>query len=282
MSASVLKSSVKREGQCGIRSSKGMPILDETYSFIVVCTNKDEEYTSVLNATGLPYVGVTVSPSGYGVCKTKNATRRTDNPFYWDVTSTFSSEVEERSDNQDPSTDPTTWVPIYETKFERLQEIVTKDLSDVAIANSAGQPFPVGLTIGRYIPVWEFFQLEASVSDETIIDRNEKINLNIFKGRDPETLLLTVMSSVVGFYYGQRRRLTQYSLKYNDRKWTHKRLDVGTIYLLSGAQKAYTDSDGKVINGGLDGAGAKVAVGDPPFVLEFDQFEKISFSFLRV
>lgn len=285
MSASVLKSSAKREGQCGIRSSKGIPILDETYSFIVVCTNKDEEYTSVLNATGLPYVGVTVSPSGYGVCKSKNATRRTDNPYYWDVTSTFSSEVEEKSDQQDPSTDPTAWVPIYETKFERLQEIVTKDLAGTSIANSAGQPFPVGLTINRFIPVWEFFQIEPPISDETLIDRNETINSAVFKGRAAKSLLLTVMMSQVGFYYGARRRLTQYSLKYNSRLWTHKRLDVGTVYVSSGTHLPYLDSGTppRVINGGLNGSGAKVSVGSPPETLVFEQYTQLAFaSFLRI
>ena len=215
MSASILKNSVKREGQCAIRSANGMPILDETYSFIVVCTNKDEEYTSVLNATGLPYVGATTSPSGYGVCKTKSGTRRTDNPLYWDVVCQFSSEVEEKSSEQNPSVDPVTWVPIYETKFERLPEIVTKDQSGTSIANSAGQPFPTGLTIARFIPVWEFYQIEPPISDETLIDRNETINSATFKGRAAKSLLLTVMSSQVGFYYGARRRLTQYSL---DRK----------------------------------------------------------------
>lgn len=284
MSASVLKNSVKREGQCAIRSSKGMPILDETYSFIIVTTDKDEAYVSVLDAPGVPLVGITVSPSGLGVCRTKTATRRTDNPYYWDMVCQFSSEVEERSDNQDPSSDADVWVPIYETKFERLQEVVTKDLDGTAIANSAGQPFPVGLTISRFIPIWEFFQFEAAVSDETVIERNETINTSTFKGRDPETLLLTIMSSVVGFYYGRRRRLTQYSLKYNDRKWTHKRLDVGTVYKSGTTFLPYLDdgTPARVINGGLDGSGAKVAVGDPPATLEFDIYRKISFSFLRI
>jgi len=150
MSATIVGSATKRDGSCAIRSSKGMPILDETYYFLVRCTAKDEPYVSVLNATGLPYVGVTVSPSGYGVCRSKSATRSTDNPLYWDVQCDFSSEVEERSDNQDPATDPTTWVPIYETKFERLSETVTKDLAGTSIANSAGQAnlSPIDLKVG--------------------------------------------------------------------------------------------------------------------------------------
>ena len=38
----------------------------------------------------------------------------------------------------------------------------------------------------------------------------------------------------------------------------------------------------RVINGGLDGAGKKVATGEPPATLEFQYYPKISFSFLRV
>lgn len=284
MSATIVGSATKREGSCAIRSSKGMPILDETYYFLVVCTAKDEPYVSVLNATGLPYVGVTVSPSGYGVCRSKSATRSTDNPLYWDVQCDFSSEVEERSDNQDPATDPTTWVPIYETKFERLSETVTKDLAGTSIANSAGQPFPQGLTISRFIPVWEFYQIETPISDETLIARNETINSGSFKGRAAKSLLLTVMSSQVGYYYGAKRRLTQYSLKYNSRLWTHKRLDIGTIYLSGGDRLPYLD-DGdpqRVINGGLNGSGAQVSAGSPPATLTFEMYTQDSFSFLRV
>ena len=283
MSTSILKSSAKREGQCSLRSANGMPILDETYSYIVVATAKDEPYVNVITTAGLPLPGITISPSGFGLCKTSNATRRTDNPLYWDVTCQFSSEVEERSSQQDPSTDPTEWVPIYETKFERLQEVVTKDLAGTAIANSAGQPFPVGLTVNRFIPVWEFFQIEPPISDETLIDRNETINSATFKGRAAKSLLLTVVSSQVGFYYGQRRRLTQYSLKYNSRLWTHKRLDVGTVYLSGGNQEPYLDNKGNVINGGLNGSGAKVTTGDPPAVRTFEQYTQVAFaSFLRI
>jgi hypothetical protein len=74
-------------------------------------------------------------------------------------------------------------------------------------------------------------------------------------------------------------------LKYNDRKWTHKRLDTGTVYYdaVLDKMKDYV-SDGtpqRVYNGPLDGAGGVVAKGEPPFVLEFSIYPQISFSFLR-
>lgn len=280
----IVDSSTKRNGECSIRSSGGLAILDETYYYLVLAPAKDTPYVDVLLTPGLPSVNLSVSPSGYGICRSKSATRSTVNPKYWDVVCEFSSEVEEGQNNSDPTSDPSVWVPVYETKFERLQEVVTKDLAGTSIANSAGQPFENGLTISRFIPVWEFWQFEAAtITDEDIIERNETINDATFRGRAAETLLLTVNSSVVGFYYGQRRRLTQYSLRYNSKKWTHKRLDVGTVYKSGTTHKSYLDADGQVILGGLNGSGGKVAVGDPPATREFDMYEQLDFSdFIRV
>lgn len=285
MASWIVDGSEKRDGQCSVSSSNGMPVLNETYNFIIESDSKNTSRIDILYGTpGFPRVNQTVSAYGLAVCKGTDANRRGDNPYIWDASATFSSEVEEGQDNQDPNSDPNIWVPVYETKFERLQEVVTKDFANVAVANSAGQPFQTGLTIGRFIPVWEFYQFEpATVTDEQLIERNETVNTASFKGRAAKTLLLTILSSRVGYYYGQRRRLSQYSLKYNVRKWTHKRLDVGTVYLSGSDLKPYLDADGRtVILGGLDGSGAKVASGSPPATLEFDIYDDISFSFLRV
>jgi hypothetical protein len=274
----------KNEAQSGIRSSGGVPILDETYNYLVQAESLTTSRLSVLGTAGIPQVGITITSGGAAVCRTVNAVRRADQRLLWDVTATFSSEVDERQSVQAVSGDPTLWVPIYETKFERLQEIATKDAAGTAIANSAGQPFENGIIRARFIPIWEFFQLEAaSVTDEQVIDRNETVNDATFKGRATKTLLCTVLSSVVGFYYGARRRLTRYSLRYNVNTWTHKRLDVGTVYLDGGSHKAYLDDDGNVMLGGLDGTGAKVAIGSPPSTLEFDMYPTATFSsFLRI
>ena len=284
MSSSLVGGYPKREGRCAIRSTNGLPVLDETYSYIVRCTNRDESYTTVLTTPGLPLIG-DPSPSGFGTLRAKNAVRRESNPIIWDVVCDYSSEVQESSTVQDPTRDPTIWVPIYETKYEKIQEVVTKDKAGTVIANSAGQPFPVGLTQTRKIPVWEFYQIEAPVSDETIVDRSETVNSVAFKGRVAKSLLLTVLSSQVGFYYGARRRLTHYSLKYNKKLWTHKRADVGTVYLSGGVQLPYLDggTPARVINGGLNGSGAKVSVGSPPAERSFDMYDELDFrAFLRI
>ena len=276
-----LRGQARATGQCSIRSRNGIPILDETYEYWVISNNINDTHVDVYATTGLPTVGVTSSPSGTGICNSKSCSRDATNQFLWKVVCTFSTEVDERQSSYNPGTDPTAWVPVYETKFERLQESVNTDRNGVAIANSAGQMFPTGMTISRFIPLWTIFQFEAStVTDEQIIDRNETVNNGTFRGRAANTLLLTVDSSVIGYYYGARRRLTSYTIRYNRKNWKHKRLDVGEAYLQGGVLKPYT-IDGRLVMGNLNGSGGKSADGVAAAIREFDQYPAISFSFLR-
>jgi hypothetical protein len=181
------------------------------------------------------------------------------------VTCEFSSEVEENQDRggaDEFGSDPVEWTPIYETRFERMSEIVNVDVNGDPIDNSQGWMFPEGMTRSRFIPIWTFFQFEPpTVTDETIITRNEVVNSGTFKGRPAKTLLCTVVKSTIGFYYGQKLRFTQYELRYNVRTWQLKRLDMSP--------------DGTPLNG----SGAPAAVSA---ILTFDQFATDSLSFLRV
>lgn len=273
-----------RTGGIKLRSQRGTVLVEETYDFIVQADYANQPYVEIVQTSGLPVVNVTRAAGGLAVCRSKTADRRQNAILIYDVKCEFSSEVEENSDQQgDPATPPDTWIPVYETKMERLSEIASKDQSGATIANSAGVPFETGLVVSRFIPVWSFSQFEPStVTDEQIIARNEVVNSGMFKGRAAKTLLCTVESSTIGFYYGRRMRLTYYSLKYNVKKWTHKRLDVGTTYKSGTDLLDYTSTDGTVILGALNGSGAKQAVGTAPAVLEFDMYATSSFSFLRV
>jgi hypothetical protein len=278
----------KRDGGASIRSKNGQPILEETYHFLVKCTDsqgkpdKNVSRIEVLADTpGLPIVGQSVSAYGFSVCQGLTAERREDQPHYWDVTATFSSEVEERQSNQNPQSEPTEWVPIYETKFERMQVVTNVDANGDLVANSVGYAFDTGITRPRFIPIWNFWQFEAAtVSDETIIERNEVTNNATFRGRAIDTLLCTVDSSVIGFYYGRRLRFTQYSLRYKSDTWKLKLPDVGRQYLEGGSVLPYL-VEGNVVNGPLNGSGGKVAEGSPAAILEFSTFPSVSFSFLR-
>ena len=274
-----------RQATISLRSRNGLPVVEETYYFRVVSDVVDESRAAVLLTPGLPILNESVSVEGFGICNGLQADRDPVNAYWWLVTATFSSEVNERQGptGSNPSADPTTWIPVYETKFERLQEVVTVDKDGTPIANSAGQPFPTGMTITRMIPIWEFYQIEsAGVTDEDILARNETVNDDTFKGRPEKTLLLTVNTSTIGFYYGQPRRLTQYAIRYNKEKWTHKRLDVGEAYLDGAFLVPYMVKN-KLVMGPLNGLGGKAVEGEAPAILEFDKYEPISFSsFLRI
>lgn len=255
-----------RQGSFSVKSSSGVPTLTETYEFRVKADSINASRLSVSFTPGLPIVNQTVSAFGLSVCRSKDATRDPINPLYWDVTCEFSSEVEENQDRggaDEFGSDPTEWTPIYETRFERLSEIVTTDINGDTITNSRNEMFPEGMVRNRYIPIWTFFQFEPpTVTDEDIIVRNEVVNSAIFRGRPIKTLLCTVAKSTIGFYYGQRLRFTQYELRYNTKTWQLERLDMA--------------SDGTPLNG----SGAP-AVG-PPFPLPFDQFASSDFAFLRI
>jgi hypothetical protein len=254
-----------RQGGFSVKSSGGVPTLVETYEFRVKADSINASRISVSFTPGLPIVNQSISAFGLTTCRSKDATRDPINPLYWDVVCEFSSEVEENQDRggaDEFGSDPTEWLPIYETRFERMSEIVNVDASGNPITNSANEMFPEGMTRSRFIPVWTFFQFEPpTVTDETIIGRNEVVNSAIFRGRAIKTLLCTISKSTIGFYYGQKLRFTQYELRYNVRTWQLKRLDMA--------------SDGTALNGsGAAAAGA-------PAVRTFEQFATSDFAFLR-
>jgi hypothetical protein len=298
----------KRDGSARIRTRRGMPVFEESYSYLVQADSIYQSRDEILLTSGLPQINLTTSAGGFAVCVGLNATRREGKATYWDVTAEFSSEIDEQSTGStNPGANPPeTWIPIYETKFERYQKVVVEDESGNKFVNSAGDPFETGLTVTRHIPIWEFFQFEpASVTDETIIDRSEKVNSTEFRGRPEKTLLCVVLSSVVGRYYGQLRRLTQYQLKYNVDDWRLKMLDVGNRHLNAAgtatvpynakilASGGYTADNLEVILGNLDGAGEPaggfdgatdfaVLDGTEPAILYFDQYASPSHNtFLR-
>lgn len=277
-----------REGSGRIRSRGGRPIYEETYTFVIEADFKTQSRDVILTTTpGLPQVGVSTSAGGFAACVGVSIERDKDNALIWRGTAEFSSEVEEGSGvtggSGSPIDPPEAWIPIYETKFERYQAVVTKDFSNAAVVNSAGQAFETGLTITRHIPIWEFFQFEAAtVTDEQVIARSETVNSATFKGRAAKTLLCIVLSSVVGLFYGKRRRLTQYQLKYNKDDWRHRRLDTGTQYKSGTTLLDFTSDTGSIMLGSLNGSGGKQPAGTAPAVLNFDQYATSTFDFLRI
>jgi hypothetical protein len=272
---------LRREGSGTLATRGGRPVYEDTINYIVQADYQGQPRYEITTTAGLPVPGIT--KVGIAFCKSVKAVSRREQGLIYDVACEFSSEVEEgqgdTGDNQN-GPQPEAWVPIYETKSISIQEPATEDKDGTAYANSMGDPFETGLLLTRILPVWDFYQFEAAtISDETILERKNTINASTFKGRAAKTLLLDV-ESTIGRYYGRKLRLNHYTLTENKKTWTAKRLDIGLRYD-DGTVKAFTQ-DGVPYLGALDGTGDKQPDGTAPAILEFDEFETSTFSFLRL
>jgi hypothetical protein len=104
-------------------------------------------------------------------------------------------------------------------------------LNDKPFTNGAGVPFATAPPIRTDLVRWEFAQFEPiSVTDFIVAERHESINSLPFLTFPKHTLLLKVLKSEVGFYYGQARRLTRYSLIYNPDNWHEKIANWGNAF----------------------------------------------------
>lgn len=285
----------KRSGSGRVRSRKGNLIYEHDWEATVRADDKYQEDYEILATPGVKRVNRDMH--GNAICKTCEATRDAVNATLWHIKASFSSEVEEGTSPSDPNKpdDPALWIPVRETIFEKKPKPLREDkVTGLPIVNSAGLPFDGVIHVDHIIIVWEFWQFEfltdvtinnfayEGVTDEILSERNEKVNEGVFKGKEPKTLLLTVGKSTVGFFYGFRRRLTQYFLKYDPDTWTEKIPDVSTHEFVGGVLVPIFDDDGNLILKGLDGAGEKVADGDPPAILERNKYAVSEFEFLHI
>lgn len=234
----------RRAGDVRLTTKKGQLIVEETYHYFVTSTDKLATRLDILQTVGLPVpnsITNGISPSGLGLCTGTNCERVEDNPYLWEVTANFSSNVEDNSgSNGNPNSDPTTWVPIRETILEPYEEVLIKDKDDKPFMNGARVPYANAPATPKDNIRWDFFQFEPdSVTDETIADRNNTLNSLAYKGRAKHTLLLKIRRSIIGTYYGASRRLTEYSLVWKKSNWHDKTANYGDSFLYNGKRYAY-------------------------------------------
>lgn len=274
----------KRASAGRVRSKKGNLVYEKDWEGLVRADNKYQQDFEILATSGVPRVNYTTV--GNALCKSAEAVRDTANAELWHIKAGFSSEVEEGTSPTDPNApdDPALWVPVRETIFEKKPKPFREDkVTGLPIVNSAGFPFDGVIHVDHIIIVWEFWQFDSlDVTDEVLAGWNELVNENEYKTKAAKTLLLCVGKSTVGFYYGFQRRLTQFFLKYDPDTWMEQIPDVGTHEFVGGVEVPITDDDGNLILKGLDGAGEKVAEGDPPAILERNKYEVSDFSFLKI
>lgn len=256
----------------------------ETYQYIVETDDINTGREEVMTCTGLPELFISQSVGGPAICTSIRVDRNPVNPLFWDVIAEFTSDIPEGSvgatfGTVDP---PTAWTSRAKIRFEHLEETVFKDANGDPVVNSAGFAFDSGIQRIRTIPCYDFVQFEpASTTIETIVDRDNKVNSGTFRGRAAKTLLLTVQGIDYGYFYGEECVKVAYSMKYKSDTWRLSYLDVGEQYV-DGLDYKFFERDGVTYVGNLDGAGGALADGFPPTVLEFDMYDDLSFSFLRL
>lgn len=303
----------KRIGSGGIRLNGQAIEFVETYMYIVDGGSSSETRNNVLSTTGLPIVGTSTLASG-AVCISKQAERSDVNPRWWEVTCEYASQNNNQSqqDPNNPSQDPTTWIPVYKIDYETDQVAVTKfyGVSNAThpIVNSAAQVFSTPLVKNQLIAVYRFSQFESdSLSEKTIMDRNDNVNSGVFKGFPKWSLKLNVLGCERGYYNGYAARKIDYMLSYKEgwapstwhkpsvsadvvsytlateySGWREMVLDVGIWEINAGKREGNIDDTGYRIECGLDGAGQQVPVTEYPAVLGIPIFKEVNFSsFLR-
>jgi hypothetical protein len=225
----------KIEGSISTRVGKnGILLREQTHTYTVEADNAWQDRAEIIfNTPGLPQYGF-VYTGGLTV-KSINADRTDEHELRWKVAVVGSSEVEEdqqtRNNNSgNTSNDPTTWVPIAGVKFEPYDVVLKRDFSTPKKSwkNSANKPFETGLIYQRRIATVPFSQFEPiSTTLETIMDRCDVLNSEVYKGKPEFTLLLNVENATIGTYSGMRCWRVDYTMRYREDTWILKQADVG-------------------------------------------------------
>lgn len=285
---------ISQQGRTGLSFSSSI-------EFLVVASDTTVTREEILLFTpGLPVVGVVYGAIG-ATCVSKDCKRRTDHALYWDVTCEFETAREEqRQDQNNPSPDPTTWIPIFKVdSFISKPRVVTVDKTPAAagnvnfgfpgpytIHNSARQPFDEPLTVNRLLAQFSCVQFEDPTQDlDIIMDRNEKVNSLSFAGFGARTLLLNVVGAELGTFGGFYAWRISYQCTYDAATHDVLLLDVGSCFLdggttATGNQRPYKDTIEQYrIVGNLNGTGGKATNAS---TLRFRIYDEVDFStFLR-
>jgi hypothetical protein len=272
----------KKVGGGSVKKNGKTLVYEETFKYFVKTDDPATTRFQVLSSSAVPRVNVTVGGGGFTICNAVDAERDAENSTLWHVSATFSSDIQEDNSGADESQsgDPTAWQPIAELAFETFTEVSFTDANGDPFDNSAGIPYASGIPLVRTLVRYDFAQFEpSSTSIDTIADRNETVNAGTFNDRAAKTLRLQVKGASLGYYYGFRVWRVNYSLTYKPDTWKFKVLDVGNTYLDTGVFKPYLDDDGNRMVGPLNGSGGKATTAS---IIEFDKYDDISFSFLRL
>jgi hypothetical protein len=278
----------KRSGSGSVKQgSNNTLVFTSSVTFLVVTDSKSVTREEVLLQTpGLPIVGLLYGPYQL-VCTSKSCTRSEVNPLYWDVVCEFESNKEDqKQDPNNPSDNPTSWVPVFKVdSFITKERVVTKDKTTPTaklVANSAKTPFETPLTETRTLAQFSFTQFENASQDlKTIMDRNDCVNKTSFADRAVRTLLLEVTGAELGYFGGFQAWRVTYRVTYDPDSHDVSLLNVGPVDI--NGKRCY-DADGTTaIIGNLDKTtGLFKAAGSDPDEVTFRIKKEIEFAdFIR-
>jgi hypothetical protein len=245
----------KRKGDVKLKMKSGVLHVECTYHYKIL-SSPTETRLDILYTNGLPIPYQTLEPEGLGVCIAVDATREENSAYAWDVTATFSSDVEDSSGQNYTGTgdQPDQWIPVREMFLEPYHEVTIKDINGKPYTNGAQTPFAQGPQIHKDNIRYDFWQFEpASTHDSVIAARNNTINEVPYMGQEKHTLKLSIRRSVVGIYYGRSLRLVEYSITYNEDNWHDKLANYGQSFMYLGKRYPYRYETEKtvVVNGPL-------------------------------
>jgi hypothetical protein len=262
----------KREGQGSVKKGNGVTLtFSSTYHFLVV---SDDRFTTreqvLLGTPGLPFVGVMYGDI-QAICTGIDADRRKDNPFYWDVTCTFStgSEQQKRPASDPESNDPTVWIPVFKVdSFETRDKVLKEDFTEPTpqkCVNSANTPFADPLIVSDTICVFSFTQFEnPSLTLKQIMQRNGCVNKTSFAAGaatyEARTLKLNVTNAEEGVFVDIPAWRIEYRVAYDPDTWDEERLDVGPV-TITGESCIDLKNKFKIV-GNLNGSGVQT-YGEP-------------------
>jgi hypothetical protein len=275
-----------RQGQASVKKGQGTTLTyTSQWHFLVVTDDKNTSREEVLFGTpGLPVVGL-IYGAIQAICTGIDANRKKEEPTYWDVTCTFDtgSESQKQSASDPTSLDPTTWIPVFVVdSFETRDKVLKEDFSPTPkkCVNSAGSEFSEPLAVAETLCSFSFTQFEdPSLTLNTILARNEKVNATTFLGYTPRTLKLNVTKAEQGYFASVAAWRIEYRVTYDPSDWDEDRLDVGPL-TLTGESCRDLNNKFKIV-GNLNGSGVQT-YGDPA-VITFRTKETIEFSsFIRI
>lgn len=182
----------KWDGREGSEKEKGQ--REYTRTFVVQVDSTDDGPVTVLSAAALPKVG-NFYQSGNdidttAVCTNRTARQKGNAPSVWEVTCTYSTQVDQEQQEENPLDRP----PVFNGGLAQFTRPVERDLNSVEVKNSAGQRYDPPVEIDDSRPRFSITRNEINAPLQFMLDYHDAVNSDWFLGFEPGTIKLAGIS----------------------------------------------------------------------------------------